>query len=161
MESGNPVSARFWVIVKENMNRASDSTEGCSRELLKVFLQDLFHPGRRVPPPEALTHRHISGSTESESDHSLQNFGMWLFRERWVLLPNFISSGVAPGPSDTLTVSPRMKGNGLVLSELNPTAWARPPSWMVYLPSGTKSRFLAVGFWQKVNNVPAPSSWWG
>lgn len=62
LESSNPVPARFWVIVKESPNRTSHSTKQSSRELLQVsLLNDLFHPGYRVPPPKALTYRHNPG----------------------------------------------------------------------------------------------------
>lgn len=67
----------------------------------------------------------------------------------------------ARGPSETLLACPREKGNGLVLSKLSPIAPAWPRFLMMCLCSGTRSRFLAIGFRPKVRSAPAPGNWWG
>lgn len=79
----NPVTqhqqaARLGVIVKESLNRASQSSRECSRELLQFPLlfptipYDQFHPRYMVPLPKAWTHQHNPGSTE---DEMLTHFG--------------------------------------------------------------------------------------
>lgn len=150
-------------MVKESLNRASPSSTECSRELLR-FSPQMIHfilgAGHHLWRPGLFSVTLVL--PRMRSAHSLQNFGMCTFGKVESSYGIWLLQG-AWGPSETLLVFPREKGNGLVLSKLSPIAqaWSPPPSLMIYLFSGTRSRFPAIRIWQKVNSAPAPSSWWG
>lgn len=131
-------------MVKESLNRASPSSTECSRELLK-FSPQMIHfilgTGHHLRRPGLFSV--TLDLSRTRSAHSLQNFGMCTFGKVESSYGIWLLQG-ARGPSETLLVFPREKGNGLDLSKLSPIARPdpRPPPWWFTCSQGPGPGFL-------------------
>lgn len=86
-------TARLGAVVKESLNRASQSSKECSRELPRFSpLSGLFHPRYRVPLPKAWIHQHSPGSMEIDICSLASELGNVCISESWVFLLDAVSS---------------------------------------------------------------------